>query len=146
LHFPRRLTGGGGSSNPLGHAAIATTGGGVDSYGTSEPYGSSFTNLGDQATYRDDVVVVLPNTTPEEENAIIEAMNSYASSKPYNAVTHNCATAVINALDAANILPANPFTPASMFGGSESSLPPNLPSTVLNMPVPAALSQFNPPQ
>jgi RHS repeat-associated protein len=158
-------TSGGGavSSNPLGHAAIATTGSGVDSYGTSEPFGSSLTRyLTDQATYRADVVVVLPNTTPEQENAIIQAMNSYASSKPYNAVTHNCATAVINALDAANILPANPFMPPSMFGGSESSLPPNLPSTVLNMllqqpgaqvyyipqggAIPAALSQFNPPQ
>jgi len=41
------------SSNPFGHAAVATTGEGVSSYGTADPVGEDFTQyLNHQSDYR----------------------------------------------------------------------------------------------
>jgi hypothetical protein len=137
----------------LGHAAIAVTGSGIYSYGTPEPFGSSVTDyLTNQADYRNDIVVILP-TTPDQESAIIQAMNSYGGT-PYSAVDHNCATAVTDALGRAGIVDQTPYNP----NGPPAA--PNLPSSLLMLAlqqpgaqlivipqggtVPASLSEFNP--
>lgn len=138
-------------SNPFGHVAVAVTGGGVYSYGTSN-FGSSTTNyLLGQATYRNSSVIIIP-TTPQQEAAITQVMNTY-SGTTYSTLTCNCATAVINALSAAGI--------GNNYFNSETASLPNLPATAadiaLQQPgattsfipqgsvsVPAALNQFNP--
>ena len=143
------------SGNPFGHVAIATTGQGVYSYGTSAPYGSSTTAyLQSQGLYRSSTAIVL-STTPEQESAIIQTMSTYTPPS-YNAAFCNCATAVTNALANAGIgvdilqamrmgdnaeIPDLPTTAANM----ALSMPG---ATVITIPqggsVPAELSQFNP--
>jgi hypothetical protein len=146
------VVGGPTTGNPFGHVAIATSGRGVYSYGTRHPFGSSTTEyLRDQATYRGSLVIVL-NTTPEQEAAIVAAIAGYPSA-PYDVLSHSCATAVRDALFAADVdfdwsiygerIPAL-NTPAGM-----SELAMTVPGAKLyRIPrgagVPAILQQFNP--
>ncbi len=125
------------SSNPFGHVAIAVTGQGVYSYGTSQPFGSSLTDyLQQQGTYRGSTVIIL-DTTPEQEAAVVEAMNSYSGTK-YSALTNNCATPVINALGSAGI--------GLDLMADGTAGPPNLPTTASNIATlqPGAVSTFLP--
>jgi hypothetical protein len=131
------IVGGPVSGNPFGHVATAVTGQGVYSYATAQPFGSSTTGyLQQQGSYRDNTVIVL-KTTPAQENAIVQTMNSY-SSAPYSAITCNCATAVINALGSAGI--GLDLMATGTVG------PPGLPTTASNIAImqPGATSTFLP--
>jgi RHS repeat-associated protein len=62
------------AGNPFGHVAIAFSGEGVYSFGTSTPLGSSLvTYLSNQASYRGSEVLIL-NTTPAQERRMIEEL------------------------------------------------------------------------
>jgi RHS repeat-associated protein len=103
------IIGGPISSNPFGHAAIATTGHGVYSAGTGTPTGSNLTAyLNEQSRYRDSTVYIL-DTTPAQERIIrdylLKQPNTLpdATSDPLGALEDNCATRVRNALLEAGI-------------------------------------------
>ena len=138
------------SSNPFGHAAVATTGEGVSSYGTADPVGEDFTQyLNHQSDYRDTVVVVI-KTTPQQEKSIRDYLRAYTGSK-YNIVGNNCSTVVADALFAAGV-GQNYFTDPN---AAPLFLPNSLLALVLSMPgtttysipqgapVPSALNEFN---
>jgi len=92
------MVGGPSGLNVLGHDAIAFSGLGVYSYGTTEQFGSSTTAyLTKQASYRDTTAYLL-NTTPEQEQAMANYLNHNYLNTKYHAATHNCATAVNGAL------------------------------------------------
>lgn len=103
-------------SNPFGHSALAFSGRGVYSYGTAHQFGSSATKyLQDQSAYRSNILVVL-QTTPEQENSMIKSMMS-ASGSAYSYTENNCATTNIDALAAAGItswMPNISFLPAAV--------------------------------
>ena len=87
------------SGNPFGHAAIAITGNGIYSFGTPEKPGSSFTDfLNNQATYRDGTVYIL-NTTPEQEQAILDYLKKQKGKK-LGRYPDNCAHRTSEALKA----------------------------------------------
>lgn len=90
------------SSNPFGHIAVATTGTGVYSYGTSHPYGSSATAYINEQLTKRDVSVIRLNTTQAQEQKIVDYMKKFKGSK-YSPTSNNCANAVTNALAAAGI-------------------------------------------
>lgn len=101
---------GGILSNPFGHIGIATTGAGVFSYGTAYGYGSSLTDyVADQLTERDVTLITL-NTTPEQEKAIVDAMNEFRK-RPYSSSSNNCAHAVVYAMGKAGIGGGSPRGP-----------------------------------
>jgi RHS repeat-associated protein len=88
--------------NPFGHIAIATTGNGVYSFGTGTPFGSSLTDyLNQQGTYRSSTVYIL-NTTPQQEQAIINYLKQQTG-KPIEPYPDNCAARVNGALKAGGI-------------------------------------------
>ena len=140
------------NTDPLGLDTAVIIGGPVGySYGTSQPFGSSTTGyLQNQGAYRGSTVIVLP-TTPAQEAAIVQTMNSYSGS-PYSALTNNCATAVINALGSAGIgldLLANgtvglPNLPTT--AGNIASMQNGATTTFLSQgaSVPSQFNQFNP--
>ena len=90
------------SSNLFGHIAVATTGTGVYSYGTSHPYGSSATAYINEQLTKRDVSVIRLNTTQAQEQKIVDYMKKFKGSK-YSPTSNNCANAVANALAAAGI-------------------------------------------
>ena len=90
--------------NPFGHAAIATTGNGVVSFGTGTTFDSNFTDyLNKQATYRDTTLYVL-NTTPSQEQAINDYLKTQKG-KPINLYPDNCAHRTSAALNAGGAAP-----------------------------------------
>jgi RHS repeat-associated protein len=92
------------SSNPFGHAAIATTGNGVVSFGTGTEFGSNLTDyLNNQATYRDSAVYIL-DTTPEQEKAINDYLKT-KKGKPINKYPDNCARRTTDAMKAGGVAP-----------------------------------------
>ncbi|WP_230426189.1 RHS repeat domain-containing protein [Ralstonia syzygii] len=102
-------------SNPFGHIGLATTGGGVYSYGTRDPYGGSLDDyLAGQIKDRDVQVAIL-DTTREQEIQIQLAMRWNAGN--YSVTSHNCATAVSDALYAAGVNPNhnNSILPGKVF-------------------------------
>jgi RHS repeat-associated protein len=103
------------NSNPFGHIAVATSGAGVFSYGTVDPFGSSASNYVSNAlTQRTVSIAVIPYTSSHAEAAIAAAMRGNTGSK-YNVLSHNCSTTVGNALSRAGI-PVQPVaTPGDMF-------------------------------
>jgi RHS repeat-associated protein len=102
--------------NPFGHLAVATTGAGIYSFGTPDPYGGSVKDyLARQLSERPVEVVILPNTTPEQE-ALIRASMIKNHKKDYGVITNNCAQAVSNALTDADVLPATEYGPPSLPG------------------------------
>jgi RHS repeat-associated protein len=94
------------SSNPFGHAAIATTGDGVVSFGTGTPPNSSLTAyLLSQADTRDSTVYII-NTTPEQEQAIQSYLSQFSynlPSVPSTGSTDTCASRTNGALSQAHI-------------------------------------------
>ena len=92
------------SNNPFGHASIATTGSGIYSWGTDDAWGSSVQNfLYNQSRYRDSTAIVIP-TTPAQEQAILDYLRKkIAAGEPYDLTENNCATMVMDALDAAGL-------------------------------------------
>lgn len=107
------------SGNVFGHTAIATTGSGVYSYGNSTKLGSGFADyLKREASKRNTVVVVI-DTTPEQEAGI----NSYLKNSKDNLPpwlfgyipdpTDTCATRTNAALDKGGLI--DPYTFGSSF-------------------------------
>nr|WP_233171857.1 RHS repeat-associated core domain-containing protein [Dyella sp. ASV21] len=103
------------NSNPFGHIALGTTGAGLFSYGTADPYGSSVTSYVDtQLLQRNVSIAVIPYTSSADEASIAWAMQAYSKTK-YDVMNHNCSTAVGNALKAGGV-PVDPTTaPGDMF-------------------------------
>lgn len=137
-------------SNPFGHAAVATTGEGVYSYGTADPVGENFTQyLENQAEYRETTIVVI-NTTPEQEAAIRAYIDEYIREN-YKLIGNNCSTVIADALFAAGVGESSLSDPNM----GPMSLPTDLLAAVLSMPgatiytippgglIPSALTQFN---
>jgi RHS repeat-associated protein len=131
--------------NPFGHLATATTGAGLFSFGTKDPYGSSTTDyIARQLAIRDVAIALLPDTTPEQEAAIQESMMK--NHQPdYKVLSHNCSTAVGNAVKGSGASQAE----ASIFPGVMFNRLSQLPGAqVVNLgmgsAVPPALISFNP--
>lgn len=106
-----------GSINIFGHAAVATSGQGVYSFGTTTSPASSFSDyLAKQAGYRDSMVYVLP-TTPEQEKLINDYLSSLEDNLP--AVPgkdsgDNCAARTNAALKKAGLDVGENGTPAEL--------------------------------
>lgn len=133
---------GGINSNPFGHIAIATSGAGVFSYGTAEPFGSSTTSYVDtQLLQRTIKIAVIPYTSSDAEAAMALTMRQSHNSK-YSVFSHNCSTTVGQALQAGGI----PVQPAAAPGDMFNQIA-NMPGVrVFNLSpgdVPPDLSQFN---
>jgi RHS repeat-associated protein len=97
------VIGGPAGKNVFGHIGIATSGSGIYSSGTKQPFGSSFTDyINDQASYRDSTVYII-NTTPEEEAKIIEAFKE-RNKAGHDAKSNNCSHQVSDALKQAGII------------------------------------------
>lgn len=135
---------GGTDGNPFGHIALATTGAGIYSYGTADPYGGSVSSyLASQLANRF-VEIVLLNTTPQQEADLRASM--VGNKGKYSVTSHNCATNVGKAMyDAGltdnsdpSILPGNVFSEALSLPGAQ----------LLTLPkgskVPSSLTSFNP--
>jgi hypothetical protein len=142
--------GGPTSSNPFGHAAVATTGEGVSSYGTADPVGEDLTQyLNHQSDYRDTTVVVI-KTTPQQEKAIRDYLKKYTDAK-YNIVANNCSTVVADALFSAGVgqsaftdpNAAPLFLPNSLLAAVLSMPGTTIYSIPQGAPVPSALNQFD---
>ncbi|MGR3835148.1 RHS repeat-associated core domain-containing protein [Ralstonia pseudosolanacearum] len=113
---------GGINSNPFGHIGVATTGGGVYSYGTRDPYGGSVSDyLAGQVKDRNVEIAIL-DTTPQQELQIQLAMRNNVGN--YSVTSHNCATVVSDALYGAGIMPNH----------NPSILPGQIFSSVLSLP------------
>lgn len=89
--------------NPFGHIAIATSSGGVFSYGTVHPYGSSTLAYIQSQTKDRFVEIVRLRTTPEQEAAIAAEMVKHTKAN-YSVFSNNCATAVDDALQEAGVM------------------------------------------
>jgi RHS repeat-associated protein len=146
--------------NPFGHVAVAVTGSGIYSFGTKEPFGSSFTQyLRNQSEYRDSVVYLI-NTTPEQEAKILEYLKSRTGDPlpdvPSADSSDTCATRSNEALRRGGMFdPSNPYSPffasplpessdligsfySQATGGSQIPVPQG------GALLPALLNQFNP--
>jgi RHS repeat-associated protein len=144
--------------NPFGHTAIGTTGFGIYSYGNTWALGGSMTDyLLREATGRETLVVVI-NTSPEQERAINEFLSGTRDDLPpwiFDLIPNpfdTCATRTNSALEAGGM--TDPYTAGPSFptdllaqaefwrqalGGQTYRIQRN--STV----IPAQLYQFNRP-
>jgi RHS repeat-associated protein len=90
-------------SNPFGHTGQGFTGRGVFSYGTAHADGSSFSQyVLDQASKRDSTYYVF-ETTPEEDQAMIDKYNAFKGLRPYDKIEHNCSTATSEVVQSGNL-------------------------------------------
>ena len=116
--------------NPFGHAAIATTGSGVYSYGnngTGNYLGSNLMDyLTDQAQRRDSYIFDIPTNSAQEKN-ILDYLNSHTSK--VNVYPDNCAARVEKALMAGGVTLSDPFA----LGLPPSSLPASLERSLVNL-------------
>jgi len=129
--------------NAFGHVAIATTGGGVFSYGTRDAYGASFSDYLNTQSNRFMEINVF-DTTPEQEAAIQASMRTNFQ-QDYSISAHNCATAVGDALNSSGLTSREP----SMFPGQVFFDTLNLPGSkyIYIRPggaPPSILKQFDP--
>ena len=150
--------------NPIGHTAIAITGQGVFSFVNSTPLGSSTTDYLSQQSSRRDTTVYVIKTTPEQDQAAVNAAMQQDQKGALNVYPDNCSARANPMLDAAGIPPAqgpiNPTGPTST-PGPDTSIPgaagqraqqmqDNNPGAVqkIDIPkgssVPRSLDQFNP--
>jgi RHS repeat-associated protein len=104
------LYGGGISSNPFGHIAVAFTGRGVYSYGTgTAPGGSVSSYLTAQSAYRTTGVIII-QTTPAQEAAMIKSLSASNTPLPGTKdgvaamLNDNCATRTADALTAGGVI------------------------------------------
>lgn len=106
-----------GSINVFGHAAVATSGQGVYSFGTTTKPASSFSDyLAKQAGYRDSMVYVLP-TTPEQEQLIndhLSPLKDNLPAVPGKDSSDNCAARTSDALKKAGLDVGENGTPAEL--------------------------------
>jgi RHS repeat-associated protein len=110
-------------SNPFGHVAIATTGGGIFSYGTRDAYGASFSDYLDTQSNRFMEINIF-DTTPEQEAAIQASIRTNLT-QDYSVSSHNCSTAVGDALNSAGLTSREP----SIFPGQVFAETLNLPGS-----------------
>jgi RHS repeat-associated protein len=106
-----------GSINIFGHAAIATSGQGVYSFGTTTDPASSFSDyLAKQAGYRDSMVYVLPTTAKQEKliNDYLSQLQDKLPAVPGKDSGDNCAARTNEALKKAGINAGNNGTPAEL--------------------------------
>ena len=96
------------SYNIAGHVADAVTGGGVFSFGTGTPLGSSFADyLNSQSEYRGQVVYDI-KTTPEQDAAALAYLRSQ---KDDIGKLDNCAFRTYQSLRAAHVRIGEPVAP-----------------------------------
>jgi hypothetical protein len=146
--------------NPAGHTALAFTGQGVYSYGTSNPYGSDTTSYIQNALEARAVTITTLNTTPEQEQAMANLYNQYYpkhGGRKYSVVSHDCATAALDALSGSKAIdqsildmlfnpeaPMLPFLPFTV----EAAAALQAGATTITLPkgstVPAGLNSYNP--
>jgi uncharacterized protein RhaS with RHS repeats len=155
------IVGGPTSGNPAGHTAVATTGHGVESFGTQTPSGSSLTDyLENQAKYRSSTVYIIA-TTPEQEAAIRDRLSQFPVDLPgvpsFDS-DDTCATRTNSALSAAGLYdPSNPWATLGSVLGIHSPLPEatgatgnhysrgnNIPIPQGAANIPESLNEFNP--
>jgi uncharacterized protein RhaS with RHS repeats len=137
--------------NPFGHAAIAVTGSGLYSYGNATLPASSVTDYLLQQALRRDTDVIVINTSPTQEQAILEYLKHQKDN--VQAYPDNCAARTSTAMAAGgmrdpwslfgtNNFPTDTIAQAELWrqilGGQTVSIPRN--STA----VPTILYQFNP--
>jgi RHS repeat-associated protein len=133
------------SGNPAGHVALAFTGEGVYSYGTTHPLGSSTTAyLKEQSIYRSTIAIIF-KTTPEQEQAMMKAMKSKSGSE-YRLFSNNCTTVALDALHEGDVkvpLLTIPFLPVSLRNAGWAQ--PGMASIFIDKgaSIPAILSQFD---
>jgi uncharacterized protein RhaS with RHS repeats len=144
-----------GSINFLGHAAIATTGEGVFSFGTGTDYGSSFTDFIKSQDQSRNLIIYLLQTAPAQEVAINKYLNGMRSKSMPDAEKHpvegsddNCATRSNNALKLAGIDLGDIHTPKGLQDALEKLVTGGQ-ATVAPIPqnaayVPPFLQTFNP--
>ena len=87
--------------NPFGHIAIATSSGGVFSFGTVHPYGSSTYDYLQSQVKERFVEIVRLHTTPQQEAEIAAEMTRHSGN--YSAVNNKCAVAVDRAMGKSGI-------------------------------------------
>ncbi len=140
------ITSGGYGSNIFGHVALAFTGQGIYSYGTTDPYGASTTAYLQNQFAERDVTITILHTTPAQEQAMINYYNSYyGPGSSYSVASHNCANAALGALDNAGVLNLimGPVFPSDVGSAVES-----IPGTITQIfpkgtQVPSAFQGFN---
>ncbi len=143
------IVGGPSGFNLFGHAAIGFSGNGIYSYGTAAPFGSSVTSyVTGQEAYRNSEAFIL-NTTPAQEQEMMDFLNGNYKNSKYDSTKHNCATAVNGALDAAGIGKHGSWLGPSLFPASVEDRAGQIPGvTIVNLPeggtAPPILNQFNP--
>lgn len=146
------ITGGwNGGYNVFGHSAIAVTGGGVYSYGTTNtPLGMSVSDFLNSQSATRNLTLTLIKTTPAQDAAVLQYLNEYPDQKGVGKLD-NCASRTLGALDAGGVnLPASavgPAIPLPIDVGFFSTLVSG--ATTINVPrggtIPANfINQFNP--
>ncbi|GHU04913.1 hypothetical protein AGMMS49960_21110 [Betaproteobacteria bacterium] len=158
--------GGASDGNPFGHVAIAFTGKGVYSFGTSTAPGSSFTDyLGKQAEYRNTLVFII-ESTPEQEAKMLEKAESYGGKvlpNPFadllDAASDTCAVRTQDILEAGGVTATSGPWHTKHFVVSTAMYPSAFPGTTAliaaanakgtvaspkGSAVPGILSDFNP--
>ncbi len=137
-----------GGYNIFGHSAVATTGNGVDSYGTPDPYGANATNYIQSQLQNRDVTITRIPTTPAQEQAIRDYYNkNYGPGSKYSTRGHNCANASGGALAAAGLpISANGIYAPGGIEFQASTLPGATTQTLTQgSSVPSTYNSFNPP-
>jgi hypothetical protein len=144
------------SSGGIGHAAVATTGAGVYSFGGYQPGNGSFSQYLQFETGFTNVAVVVIPTTVQQEQLIHDAMSNTIK-QPYFLGLHDCSTSVLDALNGAGVAVAQTLqalsgdaplilTPAALL-----SIVSQIPGAQIygipqGSPIPSVLNQFNPTQ
>jgi uncharacterized protein RhaS with RHS repeats len=122
-----------GGGNPFGHTAIATTGSGVYSDGNNTARGSSVTDYLNRKLGRRDTTLTILKTTPEQEKAIMDYLDSLAGKPLTNEfpdyLDDNCAVRTSDALARAG-LPLMRLT-----GGKDPFYAPSMSSPALPLAV-----------
>lgn len=147
------------AGNPIGHTAIAVTGHGVYSFGTNTPLGSSTTDFLKMETPRRDQTITIIKTTPEQDQAAVNALTQQNDKGGINLYPDNCAARSNAALDAAGVpaiapvvnpsngtvimhdqsIPGSGGERAQQTSGSQTTVIPKNSTTL-----PANTNQFNP--
>jgi uncharacterized protein RhaS with RHS repeats len=144
------------SGNPFGHSGLAFTGRGTFSQGNDTDPGSSTTDyLSREAARRNSAVTIVP-TTPEQEQAMIDYLNSLPPLPPQPSLsdplvppsTDTCAKRVNDALREGGVLGPDSSGPLDFLPRSVWSNANSLGGETIVIPkgggVPSRLGEFNP--
>jgi RHS repeat-associated protein len=145
------------SSGGIGHAAVATTGGGVYSFGGYQPDNGSFTQYLQTETGSTDVAVVVLPTTPAQEQIIHNGMAQRLRGGGCFLGLKDCSTSVLDALNEAGVgveellrelsgeAPVI-LTPAELLKIVSDIPGAKIYGITQGAPIPSVLNQFNPTQ